>query len=611
MRAEGSLTTAQQHVEVHPTSLLRLPHIEWLPDETLFSLCSRLHFLSGHHVPSKTSMLLFGSARGGSAHDVPAHLQSLVERLPGLGDACDVFAHHTLIPFYFPFHEGPRCQSWINQTALGTSPNLKAQLGILSSGFGAAHPLKACPECMAEDARQHGATYWHLSHQFPGVLICPMHLITLQSSTIKASGKDRFCWALPADISFHSPPQATSCGTAAADLAKGSLALHSLPTEFCFEGDRLATLYFSRMVELGWTRRNGRSISREAFEPELCRFLEESLMSTIWPWMNNSRSLHTMAERLIRISQGSSLRESNHPLNHLILQLLLFGNWDVFLEAYRCTPSFLSPQHDLPPFAPAKKSEEASSPRNADRRFLLLQLHTQGTSITHAAKKLDVTVTTAMTWACKAGIAPSRRPKILKAPVLRRLIEALSNGEEKQLLAKELEISIQTVTRVLLTEPGLHDKWVRARFHNEQAKSQSAWKSLITSMPRASSTIWRKLEPAVYAWLYRNDRAWLHETIANRPQAPSTPPLRRDWMTRDQTLSQLVHRAGYDWFSTHLKGHPTLAELCIQVPGLRTVLPALHKLPLTQLSIRQVCSTRGRGTAPYTQPTLPGIDKNS
>lgn len=611
MSVERSFTTAQQHGEAHPTSLFRLPHIQWLPDETLFSLCSRLHFLSGHHVPSKTSMLLFGSVRGGSAHDVPAHLQSLVGRLPDLGEAREVLAHHTLIPFYFPFHEGHRCQAWINQAVLGTSPNLKAQLGILSSGFGAAHPLKACPECMTEDARQHGVTYWHLAHQIPGVSICSLHLNTLHSATIKTSGKDRFSWALPADVSFHSPPQATGCGTAAVDLAKASLALHSLPTEFCFEGDRLATLYLSRMVELGWTRRNGRTISREAFEPELCRFLEESRMSTVWPWMNNRRALHTMAERLIRISQGSSSRESKHPLNHLILQLLLFGNWDVFLEAYRCTPSFLLPHFDLPPFAPANKSEETTSQRNADRRSLLLKLHTQGASITYAAKKLGVTVATATAWACKAGIAPSRRPKLLKEPVLRRLIEALSNGKEKLLLAAELGLSIQTVTRVLLTEPGLHDKWVRTRFHKEQTKSQTTWKALMTSMPGASSTIWRKLEPAVYAWLYRNDRAWLQETIAKRLQPPSISPLRRDWMTRDQALSQLVHRAGFDWFSTHLKGHPTLAELCIQVPGLRTVLSALHKLPLTQLSIREVCTTRGRGTVSYTQPTLPGISTNS
>ena len=63
------------HLQLTATSFALSPAMEWLPDETVFSLCSRLHFLSGHHVPTKTNQLLFGTARAGSAHDVPAHVQ--------------------------------------------------------------------------------------------------------------------------------------------------------------------------------------------------------------------------------------------------------------------------------------------------------------------------------------------------------------------------------------------------------------------------------------------------------------------------------------------------------------------------------------------------------
>lgn len=595
----------------HPSSLFRLPLIQWLPDETVFSLCSRLHFLSGHHVPAKTSALLFGSARSGSAHDVPAHLQSLVGRLPALGEARDVFARHTLVPFYFPFHEARRCQAWIEQVVLGTAPNLKAHLGIASSGFGAAHPLKACAECMDADVRQHGVAYWHLSLQLPGVLVCPVHQRALQTATVKVSGKDRFGWALPADAVFNPSPHVGVCGTAAFDLVKASLALHSLRTEFCFESDRLAALYMRRMVEMGWTRRNDLTVSRRAFEPELSRFLHESFMSTVWPWMTSGEGVHTMAERLIRISQGSSSRESRHPLNHLILQLLLFRNWDSFLEEYLHAPSTLSCRQEPQPSVASQRSDLTVCQQNEHRRSRLFYRLNQGASTTQAANELGITVATAMSWACGAGIAPSRRPKLLKEPVLLPLIDALSKGEDKQRTATTYGLSVQTITRVLLTEPGLHQRWSIARFQKEQARSRSAWKALMTSMPGASSVVWRKLEPAVYAWLYRNDRAWLQAAIANRPQLPSISPKRRDWEARDQSLSQLVQKAGFDWFSVHIKGYPTLAELCTQVQGLHRFLSVLHKLPLTQLAIREVCMTRRRGAEPQAQSTLSGIADNT
>jgi hypothetical protein len=50
-----------------------LPHA-WLPDETLFSLCSRYHRASGNQLPTTTCKALFGHKLQGAAHDFPARL---------------------------------------------------------------------------------------------------------------------------------------------------------------------------------------------------------------------------------------------------------------------------------------------------------------------------------------------------------------------------------------------------------------------------------------------------------------------------------------------------------------------------------------------------------
>ena len=52
--------------------------------------------------------------------------------------------------------------------------------------------------------------------------------------------------------------------------------------------------------------------------------------------MINEQGAHTMAELIDPPDRrGSGSRESRHPLNHLIMQLMLFGTWDAFLEQYQ------------------------------------------------------------------------------------------------------------------------------------------------------------------------------------------------------------------------------------------------------------------------------------
>ena len=80
-----------------------VPH-EWLPNETLFSLCSRHHRLSANHRASSTCQALFGHPSQGSAHDFPSRLGEF-ERLTGarLGTADEIIRLRTVLPYYLPF----------------------------------------------------------------------------------------------------------------------------------------------------------------------------------------------------------------------------------------------------------------------------------------------------------------------------------------------------------------------------------------------------------------------------------------------------------------------------------------------------------------------------
>uniref|UniRef100_UPI00155DC829 TniQ family protein n=1 Tax=Chromobacterium subtsugae TaxID=251747 RepID=UPI00155DC829 len=141
-----------------------------LPDETLFSWCSRYHRLAVNGADRNTCMLLFSHYRTGSAHDFPARVAVLADRLQGaLGSATEIIRQRTLLPFYLPFRSkllGLQAEQAMCGQGIG---HLKFRLGLLTSGLGAAHPLKACPVCMTEDLALHGWAYWRRCHQLPGV----------------------------------------------------------------------------------------------------------------------------------------------------------------------------------------------------------------------------------------------------------------------------------------------------------------------------------------------------------------------------------------------------------------------------------------------------------
>lgn len=117
----------------------------WLPDETLFSLCSRYHSLSGNQSASTTCQQLFGHAQFGTAHDFPSKVGEFATRTRGeLGTAESIVLQRSLLPYYLPFRsEADQVDALDAMLGRGIG-SLKFRLGILTSRFRANHPLKAC-----------------------------------------------------------------------------------------------------------------------------------------------------------------------------------------------------------------------------------------------------------------------------------------------------------------------------------------------------------------------------------------------------------------------------------------------------------------------------------
>lgn len=234
----------------------QLPRItDWLPEETLFSLASRYHHISGNVLPTETSMQLFGHGRQGSMHDIPSRIDEFVFRTEGvLGCAERIIREHTLLPFYFPYRTELDSANAIAAVRHGGIGGLKGALGILASRFGASHPLKACPECILCDQKVHQVAYWHTEHQWPGAWVCLKHQKLLQYAQFKVNGEGRFHWCLPMDVLYAACMEQKwfeASHDLVVRLTECACGLSVLPKGFHFSPTRLASTYQNRLRELG------------------------------------------------------------------------------------------------------------------------------------------------------------------------------------------------------------------------------------------------------------------------------------------------------------------------------------------------------------------------
>lgn len=156
-----------------------------LPDETLASRASRFHILRGNSTDQLTFKELFGRSQLAISRIVPANLDVLANRLPGLPseNLRDFIKMNTLFPLFRPF---------LGRTDHSSAPLSDGALDMELSRIprhvvGTANDTRLCLACLHEDQALGPCAYWHRAHQIPGVTSCWRHRISLITKCPKCS----------------------------------------------------------------------------------------------------------------------------------------------------------------------------------------------------------------------------------------------------------------------------------------------------------------------------------------------------------------------------------------------------------------------------------------
>lgn len=569
----------------HDPSLEFLP--DWLPDETLFSLASRYHRLTGHVAGRHTSKILFGSARSGYQHDLPSGIDHFVRVTHGhYGQCRSIIRSRTLLPYYLVFKDrsvGRHALASMRGPRIG---HLKYRLGILTSGARAHHPLRACDACIKEDLFRFGVGYWHLNHQFPGVLVCQQHRQILRVSTLKTSGVQRFGYFLPGDADANLDESQCSADGDTLSILQSLSDLSAQVSRIGRNGRlKIGALRMACDVvfrKKNYLSTNGR-LRQERASTDFAEFISPvASLSEFEALPRDPRTISYMLSRL-----RSPTASTPHPIRLIAVMAWLFSSFEQYVATAKkvAATGGISNQDIVHP----SSNEDA-----ADKRQAFLERAKNGEAVSRAAVHVGVDPAVGIGWALSENIPVSRRRKSVRGELLTKVRQQLKSGQTKQYIAEELGVSVSSVSRVLYSDPALADTWKVSLQKKKRQTRRQAWSGLVSSHGHLGTKLLRELEPAVYGWLYRNDRSWLDAQRVNIATKVPRPATRVNWQQRDDDLVADL-RGAIDLIARSPEKKPiSIGRLCQLVPDLKRRLGQTNRLPRTRRLLNLVMNKGGQ-----------------
>jgi hypothetical protein len=496
---------------------------EIYPGELLYSLLSRLRCHSG--ILSPKLMLDFAfNYRNGRAG---VFLQPNVGRLAAnIHSSLELTAQKlvrdtTLLP-YLTAYQSDKLRTWALELLSGDKRDagkLHVRLGLVAGEVRLPTALRYCVSCRAEMLREHGELYWRRDHQLPGVLVCPKHGTLVADSTVNLTtlspnefvfADEDNCPSSPALPDWMARPETVNL---LLKIAKASSALLSDPPparDFIGWGDEIQLALRSRGFDRGNAQIDQLAL-RDAYLAVFHPVLDILPDAKPGDWLE---------------AIGRKHRKAFAPLRHILIRLFL----ESLPLANVSIPFGTGPWPCRNPLA-----EHRGQSVIADCR-----LHME------AGKVIGV-------FRCSCGYsfstAPgeSSRAKILNLGSIfeERLRGLVSSGSSLRGIAHELHVDPKTVLRYVALLR-LKTPWKGRPARNrksliEREEMRAAWTGGRAAAPDLTRQQIRRRIPAVYAWLYRNDRDWLNLQLPSASRHKPNKPL-LDWRTIDLETEQKLRQ---------------------------------------------------------------------
>ncbi|MBL7832315.1 MAG: TniQ family protein [Cyclobacteriaceae bacterium] len=537
-------------------------------DEALYSLAARYHALLPFQDYKSTQLELFGSKSISAVIDLPYALESFhsanSQALTLTVD--EIIERYTLFPYYSNFITVEKQQKLFGLMKSNRGSTIHASIGINASLFRRSRFPKYCSECLIEDIKNVGEPYWHLAHQIPDILICPIHNTFLAQARPDLSGYSRF--------SFLNPKKYAQALTKLNELNElKNLAGYQLEIHFKnlpFELDKIN--YEEKSQQLNFYKKS--SLNFLKIVDAFTSFHSKSLLNHLFPSFHSPGDYRWICDIIKRP------RHIFHPIRQILVRK--------FFESYEHS-QHLSPPEEKEKYECINKAAEHYGQKVVDQ----ISNH-----IDPKTKRLIATLT------CSCGMVYTqstiknalgedvkfRRVKEFGVVWMSRLDSELQSGKSFRQIARELGTDAKTVSvlkrgpkkAITLTDP----------ISNLREGKRAEWIILLEKYPSNKVKNARLTNGALYAWLYRNDNDWLISINKLYLSVNEFNQLKLDWEKLDQHLIKQIAAIVSHLKAKKYKGRITRTIISKIINAEKYIQGTnLNKIPQAKKLLNQVCES--------------------
>ena len=453
-----------------------------LPDELLLSRLIRYVTVAGDKGDNFSSKV-FGSRKVSIHPFLTARLEQLA--VWGLESADVMLFQQTLAPlflFFLPTYADKLKQSML--TGDGAEAHRASQLSLFSCGNSLC--LKWCPVCAQQDLRQYGVSYWHRSHQIPGVTACVFHPVLLEKLVL-ARRQRIIAELLPTPIdqpraAFDIEVQVARFGFKLLQLVTGGI-----------PHVETALTYRSKLSELGFITAHHR-VRRKTLMEEFCVDIKYYRPGPDIPFPRHPYDYRYLSQLL-------NPHTSHHPFRHILFAYWLFKEpQQMLFTKHICAESL------QPIFLESLEGEISTEQQCLQllrQQYSLIKIyHLTGKSRSYL-KRL----------ALLNDIPLKLKPKKLTGECQKKIIGLAHAGMHRKAISERCGIGIGSVEQVISSQQGLVEHRKRCHWESKRRRCRLELARYLRSHPRALRRDCKAQCNAAFSWLYLNDPVWLDSAL--------------------------------------------------------------------------------------------------
>lgn len=531
-------------------------------DEIFYSAVARYFEYYGVGSHKELLKALFLTNTITATIDFPSGLKDFCNNVKNNGLSEEyIISNHSLFPYYSRFIDSKK-KTRILDSMRNKSGNIHTRVGINAGIFSPLQFPRFCRKCYEEDIKSLSESYFRRGHQIPSVPICTKHNVFLEELRIGVNLLNKH-YFIPTSIIDNYPIIETIKNDNKIVKEISERACNLLDVESTHIFNNQSYFYNRKIKELGFLKKQ-KSIDLSrlygAFENHFSQHVLLTFKSQV-----NINDPGCWLKSIVR-----KHRKSFDPIRHILIEnfILSFNAKSVTINIKTKKWPCLNPvcEHYNKNIISKYKS---SFDKKANREIKYLE--------------------------CSCGYGYTESYLENKGEIFRRVKNYGNLWEAELISCISKGLSIRKTAQLLNCDSKTIKAFLNKNCKNSNnditiSKKKKQWQNLMKQNSKLGITELRKLNPALYSYIYRRDSKWLLKQ--KYPITKQHLKQRIDWEKRDaEFLLQIKERVNYlkiTGFNKRLTKTLLISLICKQ-----SIIEKNHsKLPLTMAFLEKVIESK-------------------